>query len=607
MNKYLDEIKKPDDLKKLNRAELQQLSEEMKQFIIESVIKSGGHLASSLGVVELTLALHYVFESPTDKIIFDVGHQAYAHKILTGRKQMFDSLRKYNGLSGFLKPHESEHDIFAAGHCSTSISAGLGIVRARDLSKDDYSVISVIGDGALTGGMAYEALNDAGHSRKKFIIVLNDNAMSIAENVGALHRYFSGLRAKKEYISFKISIANSLKLIPLIGKSLYNIVDKTKRRLKYLFVKGAWFEELGFTYIGVVDGHDIDSVIKALQKAKNADKPVIVHVHTKKGNGYAPAENDPEKFHGISASGTPKAMAQSNSQVFGEKITQLARNNYKIVAVSAAMPKGTGLDGFKNEFKDRFVDVGIAEQHGVTMCAGLATQGYKPVFAVYSSFLQRAYDQVLHDVCIQNLPVVFAVDRSGLVGEDGETHHGVYDVSFLAHIPNLTILSPSSANELECMLEYALSLNSPVVIRYPRGSFSRHNTCDMQDISKWEQIKKAQNTTVIASGIHVETATKALESIDFGLYNARSIKPMDHDMLDEIGKQSSNVIIIEDHAIVGGLGSLVESYFNQNDINVCVYKMGVPDRFITHGSLAELNREIGLTAEDLVSKVKSLR
>jgi 1-deoxy-D-xylulose-5-phosphate synthase len=607
MSNYLDAVNQPSDIKHLSENELMALSEEIRAFIISNVLETGGHLASSLGAVDLTLALHYVFNSPTDKLIFDVGHQAYAHKIISGRKDQFSTLRKYKGLSGFLKPYESEHDAFAAGHCSTSISAGMGMVRARELSGDDFSVVSIIGDGALTGGMAYEGLNDAGHAKSKFIIVLNDNAMSIAENVGALHRYFSGLRANAGYIKFKKGIAISLKKIPLVGKTLYNFVEKAKRRLKYLFVKGAWFEELGFTYIGVVDGHDIDNTIKALEKAKKADKPVIVHVHTNKGNGYAPAENDPEQFHGVSANSAVKSTRPSNSDVFGNKLQSLAKTNEKIVAVSAAMPKGTGLDGFKAEFSDRFFDVGIAEQHGVTMCAGIASQGFIPVFAVYSSFLQRAYDQVLHDVCLQNLPVIFAVDRAGLVGEDGETHHGVYDISFLSHIPNLIILSPSSKAELESMVEYAIKIKKPVAIRYPRGSFERDNICNIDDAINWEEVQKAANTTVIASGIHVKTAMDAFKSVPFGLYNARCIKPLDANALEKIAGKSTNVVIIEDHAKVGGLGSLVESYFNEKDMNVNVIKMGIPDEFVAHGSVAELNDEIGLDETALVKMIKSLK
>jgi 1-deoxy-D-xylulose-5-phosphate synthase len=605
MTKYLDSINDPKDIKKLNINELKDVALEIRKFIINSVVKTGGHLASSLGVVELTLALHYVFDSPKDKLIYDVGHQAYAHKILTGRKHLFSSLRQYGGLSGFLKPHESCHDVFAAGHCSTSISAGLGMVRARDLEEDDYSVVSIIGDGALTGGMAYEALNDAGHAKKKFIIVLNDNAMSIAENVGAMHSYFGGLRATAGYIKLKKEVALSLKKIPGIGKFLYRRVDGLKKRIKYLFVKGVLFEELGFTYIGVVDGHDISKTIRALEKAKRADKPVLVHIHTTKGKGYKPAEKDPERYHGISANGAKKTSLLTNSQVFGSKLTELAKENKKIVAVCAAMPKGTGLDGFKSEFPNRFYDVGIAEQHGVTMCAGLAASGYTPVFAVYSSFLQRAYDQVLHDVCIQNLPVIFALDRAGLVGDDGETHHGVYDISYLSHIPNLTILSPSTEKELELMVEFAVDLKKPVVIRYPRGYFSRDYNNDIKNILEWEEIESVKKVTVIACGVHVKTAVEAFKSVDrpFGLYNARCIKPLDNKALNKIAKHAEKIIVIEDNSVIGGLGSLVEGYFSDKNINKHVYKMGVPDRFITHGKVNLLNEEINLTSKELIKKV----
>ncbi len=606
MTELLNTINDPKDIKDLSIKQLEQLSEEIRAFIIENVTKTGGHLASSLGMVEVTLGLHYAFNSPVDKIIFDVGHQAYAHKILTGRKDMFSTLRQYGGLSGFLKPHESPHDIFAAGHCSTSISAGLGMVRARDLNGDDYSVISVIGDGALTGGMSFEALNDAGHARKKFIIVLNDNAMSIAENVGAMHSYFGGLRTAAGYIKLKHNVALVLKRIPFIGKALYRFFDAIKKRIKYLFVKGVLFEELGFTYIGVIDGHNIKQIIKALEKAKHVDKPVVVHIHTVKGKGYEPAENDPEKYHGVpNCIGPAPTGIRTNSQIFGEKLLELARKNEKIVAVSAAMPKGTGLDKFKCEFPKRFVDVGIAEQHGVTMCAGLAAQGYTPVFAVYSSFLQRAYDQVLHDVCLQNLPVIFAVDRAGLVGDDGETHHGVFDLSFLSHIPNLTILSPSNGDELEHMVAFAVEYRRPVVIRYPRGQFGRDKNGKIKSVLDWEMISPPKRTTVIACGAHVDTAIQALKASKnpFGLYNARAIKPMDEKALDAIAKASENIVIIEDNAVIGGLGSLVEGYYSGRDIQMNFTKLGIPDRFISHGEVKELNEEIHLTPENLLNQV----
>ena len=607
MTQFLDKINDPKDIKGLSASELELLSDEIRTFIIDNVTKTGGHLASSLGMVEVTLGLHYVFNSPEDKIIYDVGHQAYTHKILTGRKNQFYTLRQYGGLSGFLKPRESEHDIFAAGHCSTSISAGMGMVRARELSGDDYAVVSVIGDGALTGGMSFEALNDAGHSRKKYIIVLNDNEMSIAENVGAMHVYFSGLRSAAGYIRLKNSIAYHLKRIPVIGKPIFRLMDEVKKRIKYLFVRGVLFEELGFTYIGVVDGHNIKQVIKALEKAKHADKPVIVHMHTVKGKGFAPAEADPEKYHGVpngAKNSTPSK--KTNSQVFGDKLLELAKTNDKIVAVSAAMPKGTGLDRFKTEYPDRFVDVGIAEQHGVTMCAGLAAAGYTPVFAVYSSFLQRAYDQVLHDVCIQNLPVIFAVDRAGLVGDDGETHHGAFDLSYLSHIPNLTILSPSNRDELEHMVAFAIDYKRPVVIRYPRGSFNRDKDGEIVSVLNWEVVEPAKKTTVIACGAHVDTAIQALSesNYSFGLYNARSIKPLDEKTLDVIAEKSERIIVIEDNAVIGGLGSMIESYYSGKAINIHSFiKMGIPDRFIGQGDVSLLNAEIGLTVQDLLEKV----
>ena len=606
MTELLDKINDPKDIKDLSVKQLEQLSEEIRAFIIKHVTKTGGHLASSLGMVEVTLGLHYTFNSPTDKIIFDVGHQAYAHKILTGRKDSFATLRQYGGISGFLKPHESEHDIFAAGHCSTSISAGMGMVRARELNGDDYAVVSVIGDGAMTGGMSFEALNDAGHARKKFIIVLNDNEMSIAENVGAMHAYFGGLRTAAGYIKLKNNVALLLKRIPVIGKSLYRFVDALKKRIKYLFVKGVLFEELGFTYIGIIDGHNVKEVIKALEKAKHVDKPVLVHVHTIKGKGYAPAEQDPEKYHGVPNCVAPEETGKkTNSQVFGNKLLSLARSNDKIVAVSAAMPKGTGLDKFKAEFPKRFFDVGIAEQHGVTMCAGLAALGYTPVFAVYSSFLQRAYDQVLHDVCLQNLPVIFAVDRAGLVGDDGETHHGAFDISYLTHIPNITILSPSNRDELEHMVTFAVEYKRPVVIRYPKDRFNRDRDGEIKSVLDWEVIEPAKKTTVIACGAHVDTAIQALKETKqpFGLYNARSIKPLDEKTLDSIAKAADRIIIIEDNAVIGGLGSLIEGYYSAKHISRDIIKMGIPDRFVTHGDIKRLNEDIHLTVGDLLKQV----
>jgi len=485
MSNILDGLESLEDLKKLNNKQLESLADEIRAFLIENITKTGGHIASNLGTVELTIALHRVFNSPKDKIIFDVGHQCYTHKILTGRKNRFSTLRQYGGLSGFPKPEESEHDIFKTGHSSTSISVAAGLARARRLLGEDYSVVAVIGDGALTGGMVFEALNDIGHSDDKIIIILNDNQMSIDKNVGAMHVHFASLRSSPRYYKFKKHTENFFKRIPLVGTLLVSGFTSIKRTVKSIFIKDMFFEELGFTYIGGIDGHDIAKLQNAFQLAKKAPKNVIVHVMTKKGKGYENAEQCPWNYHGISAKNSNSHG--SNSGFFGEKLTQLAELDDRIVAVTAAMKSGTGLQDFEKRFPNRFFDVGIAEQHAVTMCAGLSTMQLIPVFAVYSTFLQRAYDQVLHDVCLQNLHVVFGIDRAGLVGADGETHHGVYDISYLRQMPNMTILEPATNGELKAMLEYAIyRVSGPVAIRYPREQLPNETNRESQCHRVWE-------------------------------------------------------------------------------------------------------------------------
>ena len=512
--KLLNNIDSPSDLKKLNKSELEHLAEEIRTFIIETTSQTGGHLSSNLGVVELTIALHYCFDSPTDKIIWDVGHQSYIHKILTGRKEQFDTLRKYKGLSGFPKMNETPHDAFNTGHSSTSISAALGFAMARDLNKEKNYILSVIGDGSLTGGMAFEALNNASRLKSNFIVILNDNSMSISKNVGGLSKYLASLRTEPFYTELKDEIQHILSRIPRIGDNVVNTVRKSKDSIKQLLVPGMVFEELGFTYLGPVDGHNLPNLIEIVNKAKRLKGPVLIHVKTVKGKGYAPAEKNPSKFHGINPfnikSGRLKDKIKKNSysKVFGEKIVELASANDKIVAITAAMPEGTGLNLFSKLFPNRFFDVGIAEQHAVTFAAGLAASGYKPVFAVYSSFLQRSYDQIVHDVCLTKLPVVFAIDRAGLVGSDGETHQGVFDISFLMHIPNMTIICPKNKLDLEKSLEFACGATSPVAIRYPRGSAYEELT-EIQEsyvCGKSEIIFKEKYIALLAVGSMIKVA-----------------------------------------------------------------------------------------------------
>ncbi|MDF2839759.1 MAG: 1-deoxy-D-xylulose-5-phosphate synthase [Clostridia bacterium] len=621
MKNLLDKINSPEDIKQLKERELQQLSQEIREYIIDTVSETGGHLASNLGVVELSLALHKVFDSPKDKIIWDVGHQAYIHKLLTGRKEKLKTIRTLGGLSGFPKRSESEHDIFETGHSSTSISAALGIAKARDLSGEDYNVIAVIGDGSLTGGMAFEALNHAGDFPTRLIVILNDNNMSISDNIGGMSNYLSKIRTVPAYFKFKARLGGVLKNIPVLGDALFNSAEKLKNWFKYLLVPGIIFEELGFKYLGPIDGHDINNLEYVLNRAKSYNGyPVFIHVITKKGKGYEKAENNPSKYHGVNPfdikSGKSKSTSQgrSYSNVFGDWITKAAISDKRIAAVTAAMPEGTGLSKFANQHKDRFFDVGIAEQHAVTFSAGLAVGGYKPYFAVYSTFLQRAYDQIIHDVCMQKLPVTFAIDRAGLVGPDGETHHGVFDISYLSHMPNMTIMSPKDGLEMEQMLDLTLQLDSPCAIRYPRGNEDFFDECTTPvALGKSEILLQGSDATIIAEGRMVRTAYKACQlllekGISLTLINARFIKPLDEEMLIETAQKQTAIFTLEDGVLSGGMGSGILEFYNKMKIQVDMNIIAYDDLFITHGEIDELQMLKEMHSEGIASRIeKKLR
>ena len=597
--------------------QLEELAGEIREEIIAIVANNGGHLAPNLGVVELTLAIHKVFQSPVDRILWDVGHQCYVHKIITGRKDDFKTLRQFGGISGFPRPSESIHDVFGTGHSSTSISAALGLALARDLQGESYNVVAVIGDGAMTGGMAFEALNHAGQLKKDMIVILNDNEMSIAQNVGAMSGYLARLRTDPVYTRGKEDLEMLLKKLP-IGSTLLRMGERLKDSLKYLLVPGMLFEELGFTYLGPVDGHDIRAVTTILRQAKSKNCPVLVHVITKKGMGYPPAEQNPDKFHGIGAfhiatgEEIRNSAAPSYTQVFGNTLVELAHRDEKLLAITAAMPGGTGLDQFSRVFPDRFFDVGIAEQHAVTMAAGLAAGGYHPVVAIYSTFLQRAYDQVLHDVCLQNLPVIFAIDRAGIVGNDGATHHGLFDLSYLRSIPNLVLMSPKDVNELQHMLATAAAHTGPIALRYPRGSGP---ACMMDQelkvlpIGKAEVIQEGSDATLVAIGsmVHVaEAAAKILEDrgIEATVINARFIKPLDEECILHYASLSGNLFTLEENVLQGGFGSAILELLATRDVKgIQTYRFGIPDTFVEHGSAELLLARYGLNVEKVVQVI----
>ncbi len=619
MGDLLSTINSPADLRSLDMAALKQLAAEIRQEIIETVSKNGGHLAPNLGVVELTLALHRVFQTPRDKIIWDVGHQCYVHKLITGRRPYFHTLRQFGGISGFPRPQESEHDAFGTGHSSTSISAALGLALARDLRGENHSVVAVIGDGAMTGGMAFEALNHAGHHKTSLIVVLNDNEMSIAPNVGGLAKYLGRLRTDPMYSKGKEELEQLLKRIPAIGPRVVKVVERVKDSLKYLVVPGMFFEELGFIYLGPIDGHNIQAMINVFQQAKATRGPVLIHVLTRKGRGYPPAEKNADKFHGvgpfeIETGEIIKKPGQppSYTEVFGRTLVELGRRDKRIVAITAAMPSGTGLDHFADAFPERFYDVGIAEQHAVTLGAGLAAGGLKPVVAIYSTFLQRAYDQVLHDVCLQNLPVTFALDRAGLVGEDGATHHGVFDFAYLRSIPNLIIMAPGDENELRQMLKTALDYPGPAVLRYPR---SAGTGCPLDEeilslpVGKARVLREGDDITLLAVGTMVSLAGEAASLLEQqGIYatviNARFVKPLDEECITRHALRTRRVVTVEEHVLQGGFGSAVLELLGDRGLrNVQVIRLGIPDEFIQHGSRAVLLARCGLTVDGLVNAV----
>lgn len=618
----LDQVQHPSELKKLKVPQLETLAKEIRQFLIQALASTGGHLAPNLGVVELTIAMHYLFDSPKDKIIFDVGHQAYVHKLLTGRKDQFPTLRKYKGLSGFLKRKESEHDVWEAGHSSTSLSAAIGMAIARDRQGLDYNIVALIGDGALTGGMAFEALNHIGHEKRKLMVILNDNEMSIAPNVGALHNYLTRLRSDKNYLKAKEEVEALLKKVPAIGGKLAVWAERMKDSLKYLIVSGVLFEELGLKYFGPIDGHDIPLLLETLSQAKKVNGPTLVHVVTRKGKGFAPAEADSHKWHGASAYKIESGqMLKSQgppmyTEIFGRTLIELADRDERIVAITPAMPGGSGLLAFAEKFPGRMFDVGIAEQHAATISAAMALEGLKPVFAVYSTFLQRAYDQVVHDICRQNANVVFAIDRAGFVGPDGDTHHGVYDIAYLRHIPNLVLMMPKDENELRHMLYTAVQYeDGPIAVRYPRiqgQGVQLDEEFRAIPIGTWETVRDGTDVVALAVGPMVGLALEAAaqlekEGVNLRVVNARFLKPLDEDMLAALADEKLPILSIEEGSVRGGFGSAVLEWFADHDVHGIPLKtMGVPDRFIEHGSIADQRAESGLTVEALMVNVRSL-
>ncbi len=622
MSKILETIDSPAELKKLSLKELQALSAELREFIIENISNTGGHLASNLGAVELTVALHYCFNSPDDSFIWDVGHQAYTHKILTGRRDRFHTQRQFKGLSGFPKRSESVHDAFGAGHSSTSISAGLGIAAGKDILKAKGRTIAVIGDGSLTGGMAFEALNQAGHLKKDLIVILNDNEMSISENVGAFSTFISRKMTSSYYRDLRKEVSTLLASIPAFGRNILQFARRAEHSLKGFLTPAALFEALGFEYFGPLPGHDLEQMIDIFKNLKNVDGPLLVHVMTKKGRGYAPAENDPGRFHGVGKfdilTGLPKASPQapkSFTAVFGESLVQLAEEDRKIVAITAAMPEGTGLVPFSKAFPDRFFDVGIAEQHALTFAAGLAVEGFRPVAAIYSTFAQRAYDQLFHDICLQKLPVTLAMDRGGLVGDDGPTHHGVFDFSFTRHLPGMTVMAPKDENELRRMLKTAIISGVPISLRYPRGAGFGvpldKEIAELQ-IGRGELLTEGRDVAIIAIGSTVYPALEAAsllkkEGIKASVVNARFVKPLDRDLILSVVRDCGALLTVEENALQGGFGSAVLELLSDEMITgIRIMRMGIPDRFIEQGTQKELRNMLGLDAEGIAASVKTL-
>lgn len=613
----LEKIQKPNDIKKIPADQLPALAEEIRKFIIESLSKTGGHLASNLGVVELTIAMHRVFNLPKDKLIWDVGHQSYTHKILTGRKDGFETLRREGGISGFPKRSESDCDVFDTGHSSTSISAGVGYVRARELKKENYSVVSIIGDGALTGGMAYEALNNAASLKSNFIIVLNDNEMSITENVGGMSSYLSGLRTASAYTGFKMDVTKALNRIPGIGPGMVDAMRKTKSSIKQIIIPGMLFEDMGLTYLGPVDGHNIPQLIKTFQEAKRFEGPILVHVLTQKGRGYEPAMRHPARFHGAGPfdvkTGLPVGKSNPTyTDVFSTVMRKMGDRRKDVAAVTAAMMTGVGLKRFSNMFPDRCFDVGIAEEHAVTFAAALSLGGITPVVAIYSSFLQRAYDQIMHDVCMQNLHVVFAIDRAGLVGYDGETHHGIFDLSYLGSMPNMTILAPKNLWELSDMIKFAVDYDGPIAVRYPRGEAYtglkefRAPIC----LGKSEVIHEGSRVALLAVGSMVKMAEEVQKQLkermdmDAALVNARFVKPIDEELLRSFADTYELVVTLEENVKDGGFGERVLAFAEEEDLPFGVEIIALPDRFIPHGSVLYQMKQVGFTPEDICGRIE---
>ncbi|MBO5198783.1 MAG: 1-deoxy-D-xylulose-5-phosphate synthase [Lachnospiraceae bacterium] len=619
MSGILDRINEPNDIKTIAPEEYRQLAKEIRRFLIQQISRTGGHLASNLGVVELTMALHLTMNFPEDKLIWDVGHQAYTHKILTGRKRDFATLRRYEGLSGFPKRKESDCDAFDTGHSSTSISAACGLAKARDLSGGNYKVVAVIGDGALSGGMAYEGLNNAARMKSNLIIVLNDNTMSIAPNVGGMANYLAKLRTDTRYTGFKSDIENSLSKIPGVGTKLVHRLKRSKDSLKHLMIRGMLFEEMGLTYIGPIDGHDVEEMKTAFETAARADKAVLVHVITQKGKGYDKAEKDPSQYHGVEPFDikTGKRLAPSGgvsyTQVFSDTMIKLAAKNDRIVAITAAMPQGTGLAEFEKQYPSRFFDVGIAEEHAVTFAAGLAAGGYRPVVAIYSTFLQRAYDQILHDVCVGRLPVVFAIDRAGIVGNDGETHQGIFDISYLSHMPGMVLMAPKNRAEFEDMLEFAVELGCPAAVRYPRGACYMGLSEYRQPLArnKSEVITEESGVLLLAAGSMVETGHQvhellAQDGIRSTLVNVRFLNALDEELIMRLIPEHDLVVTMEENVKRGGFGELVDTFLTERNLRVRRLNIALPDEFLEHGNPAELKKKTGLDAESIVERIQKM-
>ena len=617
----LEKINQPNDIKKIDPEDYRVLAKDIRRFLLKNVSKTGGHLASNLGIVELTMALHLILDFPEDQLIFDVGHQSYVHKILTGRKDGFKNLRQYQGMSGFPKRKESDCDAFHSGHSSMSLSAALGLATARKINDTDQTIVAVIGDGALSGGMAFEALNNMARLRKEkknLIIILNDNKMSISENVGGMSAYLNKVRTQKAYVTFKGNVEQSLLRVPAIGECLTRFIKKSKNSIKQLFIPGMMFEDMGLTYTGPIDGHNIPVLVETLERAKQLNEPIIIHVITKKGKGYAPAEKNPAKFHGISPFSlkTGETLASGNGKtytdIFSDTLMEEAKNDPKIVAVTAAMPSGTGLNCFKETYPDRFYDVGIAEEHAVTFCAGMAADGLKPVFAVYSTFLQRGFDQILHDTALGNYPVLFGLDRSGLVGADGETHQGIFDISYLSMIPNLTVMAPVNGKELKKMLLYTLrNPKGPTAIKYSRGAAETlfEDQCTPIEYGKGQILTEGKEAVILSVGNMLSEAVKASkrlkeEGYEIAIVNPRFIKPLDYNLLDHLARKYPLIVTVEEGIINGGFGSMVMQYLIQKGYLGKVRNIGIEDQFVEHGSIKELRQMLGIDGESIAASMK---